>query len=63
MYAFDRLFAVNGTNGLPITLDQGGVFNWIDRNVGKGGRVTMIRYPMNSTDYWADVAYWWDVEF
>ena len=63
VYAFDRLFAVNGTNGLPITLDQGGVFNWVDRAVGKDGRVTMFRTPVNSADYWAGVAYWWDVEF
>lgn len=63
VYAFDRLFAVNGTNGLPITLDQGVVFNWVDRAVGKEGRVTMIRYPVNSPDYWAGVAYWWDAEF
>jgi hypothetical protein len=62
-YAFDRLFAVDGTNGLPITLDQGGVFNWIDRALGKNGRVTMITYPVNSPDYWAGVAYWWDAEF
>ena len=63
VYAFDRLFAVNGTNGLPVTLDQGGVFNWIDRNVGKKGRVTVIPYPVNPPDYWANVGYWWDVEF
>jgi len=63
VYAFDRLFAVNGTNGLPITLDQSGVFNWIDRAVGDGGRVAMIRYPVESPDYWAGVAYWWDAEF
>ncbi|HUQ22560.1 MAG TPA: hypothetical protein VM049_06045, partial [Gaiellaceae bacterium] len=63
MYAFDRLFAVNGTNGLPITLDQGGVFGWLDRAVGPEGRVTMIRYPVNSPDWWAGTAYWWDVEF
>ncbi len=24
----------NGTNGLPVTLDQGIVFNWLDRHVG-----------------------------
>jgi hypothetical protein len=35
VYAFDRLFAVNGTNGLPVTLDQGVVFSWVDRNVGR----------------------------
>ena len=60
---FDRLFAVNGTNGLPITLDQGVVFDWVDRAVGKDGRVTVFPYPVNSPDYWAGIAYWWDVEF
>ena len=44
-YAFERLFRVNGTNGLPITLDQGVVFSWIDRNVGPTGRVTVFKYP------------------
>ena len=63
VYAFDRLFAVNGTNGLPITLDQGGVFGWIDRELGREARVTMFRFPANGADYWAGVAYWWDVEF
>ncbi len=63
VYAFDRLFAVDGTNGLPVTLDQGGVFGWVDRNLGADARVTMIPYPVNSADYWAGVAYWWDVEF
>lgn len=63
VYAFKRLFAVDGTNGLPITLDQGGVFNWVDRALGEGARVTMVRYPVNSPEYWAGVAYWWDVEF
>ena len=63
VYAFDRLFAVNGTNGLPITLDQGVVFNWVDRSVGEEGRVKMFPYPVNSPDYWAGVAYWWDAEF
>lgn len=63
VYAFDRLFAVDGTNGLPITLDQGGVFNWIDRSVGADGRVAMVRSAAADADYWAGVAYWWDVEF
>ena len=61
--AFDRLFAVNGTNGIPITLDQGVVFDWVDRAVGKDGRVTVFPYPVNSPDYWDGVAYWWDLEF
>ena len=63
VYAFDRLFAVNGTNGLPVTLDQAGVFGWIDRELGREARVTMIRFPVSGADYWAGVAYWWDVEF
>ena len=63
VYAFDRLFAVNGTNGLPVTLDQGGVFNWIDRNVGPEGRVTVVKYPVGGPDWWAGQGYWWDVEF
>ncbi len=64
VYAFDRLFAVNGTNSLPITLDQGVVFNWVDRGIGSsGGTATVFPYPVNSPDYWAGVAYWWDAEF
>ncbi len=63
VYAFDRLFSVNGTNGLPITLDQGVVFNWVDRSVRAEGRATVFTYPVNSPDYWAGVAYWWDAEF
>ena len=63
VYAFDRLFAVNGTNGLPVTLDQGIVFNWIDRNVGPTGRVTVMKYPVGGPDWWAGQGYWWDVEF
>jgi hypothetical protein len=62
-YAFERLFRVDGTNGLPVTLDQGGVFNWVDRAVGGGGRVTMFPYPSYGVDIWADQGYWWDVEF
>lgn len=63
VYAFDRLFAVDGTNGLPVTLDQGGVFGWVDRELGREARVTMFRFPANGADYWAGVAYWWDAEF
>jgi hypothetical protein len=63
VYAFERLFRVDGTNGLPITLDQGVVFSWIDRNVGPGGRVTVFKYPVGGADFWAGQAYWWDVEF
>jgi hypothetical protein len=62
-YAFERLFRVNGTNGLPITLDQGVVFSWIDRNVGPTSRVTVFKYPVLGADWFAGQAYWWDVEF
>jgi hypothetical protein len=63
VYAFERLFRVDGTNGLPITLDQGVVFSWIDRNVGPTGRVTVFKYPVLGADWFAGQAYWWDVEF
>src|SRR5919201_1374622 len=61
--AFTRLLTKNGTSGRPITLDQGGVFDWIDQEVGPGTRVTMVPYPLLYNAYWADVAYWWNVEF
>jgi len=61
--AFDRLLTVDGTSGRPITLDQGVVFDWIDRKVGPGTRVTMVPYPFLYGNYWENVAYWWNVEF
>jgi hypothetical protein len=62
-YAFSRLFAVDGTSGRPLTRDQGVVFDWIDRTVGPNTKVTMLPYPMLYGDYWANVAYWWNIEF
>jgi hypothetical protein len=62
-YSFTRLFRVNGTAGRPLTLDQGSVFDWVDRTVGRGADVTMLPYPQLPGDYWASVASWWDVEF
>jgi hypothetical protein len=62
-YAFERLFRVDGTNGLPVTLDQGVVFNWVDRALGPGRTVAFARYPVGGEDWWAGQAYWWDVEF
>src|SRR5439155_3602699 len=61
--AFNRLLTVDGTSGRPITLDQGGVFDWIDRKVGPGAKVTMVPYPFLYGNYWENVAYWWNVEF
>jgi hypothetical protein len=61
--AFNRLLTVDGTSGRPITLDQGVVFDWIDREVGPGANVTMIPYPFLYGNYWGNVAYWWNVEF
>jgi hypothetical protein len=62
-YAFDRLFRVDGTSGRPITLSQGIVFDWIDRELGPGASVTMIPYAQIQGDYWATAGYWWDLEF
>jgi hypothetical protein len=62
-YAFSRLFALNGTSGRPLTLEQGVVFNWIDRTLGPDAAVTMVPYPVVPGDYWAGVSFWWDLEF
>jgi hypothetical protein len=62
-YAFERLFRVNGTSGRPITLSQGIVFDWIDRELGPDASVTMIPYAQIQGDYWATAGYWWDLEF
>jgi hypothetical protein len=61
--AFTRLFTVDGTSGRPITTDQSVVFDWIDRKLGPGEKVTMVPYPFQYGNYWENVAYWWNVEF
>jgi hypothetical protein len=61
--AFNRLLSVDGTSGRPITLEQGVVFDWIDRKLGPATKVTMVPYPIRYGDYWENVAYWWNVEF
>jgi hypothetical protein len=62
-YAFERLFAVNGTAGRPLTYDQGGVFNWVDRTLGTEASVAMVPYPSIPGDFWSGVGFWWDMEF
>jgi hypothetical protein len=62
-YAFLQLLRHNGTAGRPVTVQQGGVFDWIDRTVGTRASVTMVPYPYSLIDSGAAVAYWWDVEF
>ncbi|HZT90501.1 MAG TPA: hypothetical protein VFA05_00515 [Gaiellaceae bacterium] len=62
-YAFVRLFRVPGTAGRPLTQDQSNVFDWVDRTVGRNARVAMVPYPIVTGDYWASVAFWWDLEF
>jgi hypothetical protein len=61
--AFTRLLTVDGTSGRPITTDQSVVFDWIDRKLGPGAKVTMVPYPFLYGNYWENVAYWWNVEF
>ena len=62
-YAFKRLFAVNGTSGLPLTLDQSVVFGWVDRTITTTSEAMMVPYPVIRDDYWANVGFWWDFEF
>jgi hypothetical protein len=62
-YAFKRLFAVNGTSGLPLTLDQSPVFGWIDNQINGDSVASIVPYPILPSDYWANVGFWWDLEF
>jgi MFS family permease len=61
--AFAALFGHDGPSGRPLTLAQGGVFDWVDRTVGPAASVTIVPYPQLAGEYWASVAYWWDLEF
>ena len=45
-YAFKRLFAVNGTSGLPLTLDQSPVFAWVDGQINGDSVASMVPYPL-----------------
>jgi hypothetical protein len=54
---------VNGTSGLPLTLDQSVVFGWVDRDITTGSEAVMVPYPVIRGDYWANAGYWWDLEF
>jgi hypothetical protein len=62
-YAFTRLFDRTGWSGRPLTLQQGGVFDWIDRAIGTRAAVTMLPFPQNPDDYFSSSQYWEDVEF
>jgi hypothetical protein len=62
-YAFKRLFAVNGTAGLPLTLDQSVVFGWVDRTITTTSEAVIVPYPVIRGDYYSNIGYWWDLEF
>jgi hypothetical protein len=62
-YAFKRLYAVNGTSGLPLTLDQSVVFGWVDRTITTNSEAVMVPYPVIRGDYWSNIGFWWDFEF
>ena len=62
-YAFVELLDRNGTAGRSLTVQQGGVFDWVDRTVGTHASVTMVPYPTLQTDTGASTAFWWDLEF
>ncbi len=64
VYAFVRLFRVNGTAGRPLTVQQGGVFDWVDRTLETTkADVTAIPFAVDPADYYAGVGFWWDMEF
>ncbi len=62
-YAYATLFRHPGTSGRPLTLQQGGVFDWVDSKLGTRPDVTMLPYPYAPGDFQASLAYWWDLEF
>jgi len=41
-YAFKRLFAVNGTAGLPLTLTQSVVLGWVEREITTTSEAVMV---------------------
>ena len=64
VYAFVRLFRVNGTAGRPLTVEQGGVFDWVDRTLmTTRADVTAIPFAVDPADYYSGVGFWWDMEF
>ena len=58
-----RRAAVDGTSGLPLTLDQSTVFAWVDRTITPNSEAVMVPYPMIRNDYAANLGFWWDLEF
>jgi hypothetical protein len=62
-YGFDRLFRVPGTSGQPLTKSNAFVFDWVDRQLGRSKRVTLIPYPSLPQDFFASVGLWWSMEF
>jgi hypothetical protein len=64
VYAFVRLFRVDGTAGRPLTFEQGGVFDWVDRTLmTTKADVTALPFAVDPADYYAGVGFWWDMEF
>jgi hypothetical protein len=62
-YEFAGILENPGSSGRPLTLQQGNVFDWVDRTIGTRANVTMVPYPSIDGDYGASIAYWWDMEF
>jgi hypothetical protein len=64
VYAFVRLFRIDGTAGRPLTVQQGGVFDWVDRTLQTTrADVTAIPFAVDPADYYSGVGFWWDMEF
>jgi hypothetical protein len=62
--AFDRLFTRTGTAGRPVSVDEGHLFAWIDRQVpASAHHVAILPYQTVFSDFWSSAAVWWDAEF
>ena len=63
VYTFAKLFSTNGHSYRPLTRNESGVLDWLDRTVGTGAKVTEIPYPVSSSflasqEFWRDLEFW-----
>ena len=61
-WTFSELLSHDGHSARPLTRDESGDLDWLDRAVGTGAVVTEVPYPMSSNPFVSQQA-WRDLEF
>ena len=61
-WTFSELLSNDGHSSRPLTRDESGDLDWLDRAVGTGAVVTEVPYPMSSNPFVSQQA-WRDLEF